>query len=281
MNYRSFGWTGEQVPVIGQGTWNMERDRRAAAVAALRAGLDAGMTHIDTAEMYGAGRVEELVAEALTGRRDKVFLVSKVSPHHASYEGVLRACEASLNRLRTDYLDVYLLHWPGSQPLEDTIRAFEHLVGDGKIRFWGVSNFDMHHLAAACAIAGEGRIACNQVVYHLGERAIEHAVIPWCEQHKVAVVGYSPFGSGDFPSPRSAGGRMLQEIAEARDATIRQVALAFLMRRPSMFLIPKASRVDHVRENAASAGVELSAEEISRLDQVFPLGKKPRSLPMI
>ncbi len=281
MKHRSFGWTGARVSMIGQGTWNMERDHRAGVVAALRAGLDAGMTHIDTAEMYGAGRVEEIVADALAGRRDEVFLVSKVSPHHASYTGVLRACEASLNRLRTDHLDVYLLHWPGSQPLEDTIRAFEHLIADGKIRFWGISNFDVEDLEAALAIAGEGRIACNQVVYHLGERAIEHAAIPWCEQHKVAVVGYSPFGSGDFPSPRSAGGRILQQIADAQDASPRQVALAFLLRRPSLFAIPKSSRPEHTRENAGAEAVELSADQLRRLEEAFPLGRKPRNLPMI
>lgn len=259
----------------------MERDGRARAVAALRAGLEAGMTHVDTAEMYGSGRVEEIVADAIEGRRGEVFLVSKVSPQHASFEGVLRACDASLRRLRTDHLDVYLLHWPGSHPLEDTIRAFKRLVRDGKIRYWGVSNFNAQELDAALAIAGQERIACNQVLYHLGERAIEHAVIPWCEAHRVAVVGYSPFGSGDFPSPSSKGGRVLREVAERRGITPRQAALAFLTRRPSVFTIPKSSSVDHVRENAAATGVELTADEIRRIDDAFPLGRHPRSLPTL
>src|SRR5437899_2390193 len=175
MKRRPFGWTGVPVPVVGQGTWNLERDERARVVVALRAGLDQGMTHIDTAEMYGSGVVEELIGEAIAGRRDEVFLASKVLPSNASFERVLRACEASLRRLRTDRLDLYLLHWPGTHPLERTIAAFERLVRDGKIRFYGVSNFDAEEMAQALAIAGERRIACNQVLYHLRERSIEHA----------------------------------------------------------------------------------------------------------
>jgi len=281
MRRRVFGWTGVQVAVIGQGTWQMERHDRKRVVAALRAGLDAGMTHIDTAELYGNGRVEEIVGEAIAGRRDQVFLVSKVRPGHATFEGVLRACEASLRRLGTDYLDGYLLHWPGSHPLEGTIRAFERLVRDGKIRFWGVSNFDVEDLEDALPLAGSGRIACNQVVYHLRERAIEHRVIPWCETQQVAVVGYSPFGSGHFPSASSPGGRVLAEVAAGRGATPRQVALAFLTRRESLFAIPKAVAVDHVRENAGAGDLTLSPAEIARLEEAFPLGRPPRRLPMI
>ena len=281
MKRRAFGWTGEDIPVIGQGTWYMERDGRQEAVAALRAGLDAGMTHIDTAEMYGSGRVEEIVGEAIAGRRDEVFLVSKVLPQNAGYQGVLRACEGSLRRLRTDRLDVYLLHWPSRHPLEETIRAFTHLVRTGQTRFWGVSNFDVEDLDAALRIAGPRAIACNQVVYHLKERAIEHAVIPWCERHEVAVVAYSPYGSGDFPTPRSHGGTVLQEIASARGATARQVALAFLIHRPSIFAIPKASEIAHVMENAGAEAVALTAEDLRRIDEAFPLGARPRHLPMI
>lgn len=269
------------VPVIGQGTWHLERDGRMQAVAALRAGLDAGMTHIDTAEMYGSGRVEEIVGEAIAGRREQVFLASKVLPDHATFEGVRRACEASLRRLRTDYLDLYLLHWPGAHPLEGTIRAFERLVRDGKIRFWGLSNFDVEDLEEALRLAGPGRIACNQVVYHLRQRAIEHRVIPWCEAHQVAVVGYSPFGSGHFPSAAGPAGRILAEVAARRGATPRQVALAFLTRRESLFAIPKASTIDHVRENAGAGDLVLSPAEIARLEEAFPLGRPPRSLPMI
>lgn len=278
MRLKPFGRTEVQVPAIGQGTWYMERDGRAKAVAALHAGLDLGMSHIDTAEMYGSGLVEEIVSEAIAGRREKVFLVSKVLPQHASFEGVLRACEGSLGRLRTDRLDVYLLHWGGSHPLEQTIGAFERLVRDGKIRFWGVSNFDVEDLEEALAIAGEGRMACNQVLYHLEERAIEHEVIPWCKEHGVAVVGYSPFGSGRFPSATSRGGRVLAEIARARGITPRQVALAFLVREDAVFAIPKSSNVEHVRENAAAGDVELSADEVERIDDAFPLGKRPQSL---
>lgn len=281
MERRTFGWTGIELPVIGQGTWNMERDDRASAVRALRAGLDAGMTHVDTAEMYGAGEVEELVGEAIAGRRDEVFLVSKVLPSNATRQGTIEACERSLRRLGTDRLDLYLLHWPGSHPLDETIDAFEALVQAGKIRRWGLSNFDVHELEEALAIAGEGRIACNQVLYHLQERAIEHAVVPWCERHDVAVVAYSPFGSGDFPSPRSAGGRVLEAIAAAHGASARQVALAFLVRHPSLFAIPKASDPRHVADNAKAGDLRLTDEELARIDVAFPRGAAPDELPVI
>ena len=281
MTRRPFGWTGIAVPVIGQGTWYMERDGRREAVGALRAGLDAGMTHIDTAEMYGSGRVEELVGEAIAGRRAEVFLVSKVLPQNATYQGVLRACEGSLRRLGTDYLDVYLLHWPSRHPLEETIHAFTHLVHTGKVRFWGVSNFDVTDLEDAQRIAGPRRIACNQVVYHLTERAVEHAVVPWCEAAEVAVVGYSPFGSGEFPTARSRGGKVLEEVAAARGATARQVALAFLMRRRTLFAIPKSSVTAHILENAGADAVRLGEEDLRALEGAFPLSPRPRGLPMI
>src|SRR5664279_5700318 len=208
MKSRTFGSGGPEVSVIGQGTWYIDRGDRKSAVAALRRGIDLGMTHIDTAEMYGGA--EPVVAEAIAGRRDDVFLVSKVLPSNASRRGVITACERSLKRLKTDRLDCYLLHWRGSFPLSETVAAFEELVGAGKIRSWGVSNFDADDLDQMLAIAGKGRIACNQVLYHLQERAIEHAVIPWCEAHDVAVVAYSPFGHDDFPSPRTKAGEVLQ-----------------------------------------------------------------------
>lgn len=280
MEQRSFGRA--RVPVLGEGTWNMEGDDRASAVAAIRKALDLGMTHVDTAELYGAGRVEELVADAIAGLRDEVFLVSKVLPSNASYEGTLQACERSLRRLRTDRLDAYLLHWPGSYPLEDTIRAFQALVAAGKIRQWGVSNFDVGELEDALRIAGPGAIACNQVLYHLEERAIEHRVLPWCERNGVAVVAYSPFGSqGGFPSPSSRGGRVLAEIARAHGATPRQVALRFLVRRPSVLAIPKSSKVAHVEDNARAAALALDDDEIARIDAAFPLGRDPGSLPVL
>lgn len=280
MERRRLGSTKVKVPVLGQGTWNLEQSDRGEAVAALRAGLDLGLCHVDTAEMYGGGEAEELVAEAIDGRRDEVFLASKVLPQHASRSGTVRACEQSLRRLRTDHLDLYLLHWPGDEPLEDTIAAFEALVKAGKIRAWGLSNFDVPDLEQALRIAGPDRIACNQVLYHLKERAIEHAVLPWCERHGVAVVAYSPFGSGDFPSPRSAGGKVLAEVARAHGATPRQVALAYLVQQPAVFAIPKASTVAHVRENAGAAALKLSAEERARIDAAFPLGAA-RGLPTL
>jgi diketogulonate reductase-like aldo/keto reductase len=271
-----FGATQRRVPVIGQGTWQLERR---AAVEALRRGLDLGMTHLDTAEMYGAA--EDVVGEAIAGRRDEVFLVSKVLPSNASRHGTVSACERSLARLGTDRLDCYLLHWRGRLPLAETIAAFEQLRGQGKILAWGVSNFDVTDLAEALALAGPGRIACNQVVYHLKERAIEHAVLPWCEAHGVACVGYSPFAHGEFPGPRTAGGRALAEIAATHGATPRQVALRFLVRRPALFTIPKASRPEHAAENAAAGSLALSAAELARIDLAFPLGRRPRELPSL
>jgi diketogulonate reductase-like aldo/keto reductase len=274
-----FGCTGRDVAVIGQGTWLIDDANRASAVAALRAGLDRGMMHIDTAEMYG--EAELVVAEAIAGRREQVFLVSKVLPGNASRAGTIAACERSLRRLSTDRLDCYLLHWRGAHPLADTVAALEKLQRAGKILSWGVSNFDVADLEELRDIAGDGRIACNQVLYHLQERAIEHALIPWCEQHDVAVVAYSPFGHDRFPSARGAAGRVLADIAAAHAATPRQVALRFLARRRSVFAIPKASTPEHAVENAQAASLDLSAAEIARIEDAFPLGPRPRTLPMI
>jgi diketogulonate reductase-like aldo/keto reductase len=281
MRQRALGPTGRRLPVLGQGTWNMERDDRAGAIAALRRGLDLGLAHVDTAELYGGGEVEELVGEALAGRRDEVYLASKVLPENASRRGTVAACERSLARLRTDRLDLYLLHWPGRHPLRDTLAAFEELVRAGKVLSWGVSNFDEGELAAAVAIAGEGKVACNQLLYHLEERNIEHAAIPYCEEHGIAVVAYSPLGSGRFPSERSPGGRVLAEIAAAHDATPRQVALAFLLLRPSLFAIPKASRPEHVEENAAAGDLVLSEDEARRIDEAYPRGRRRPGVPTL
>ena len=279
MRTKKFGGKGPQVSVIGQGTWYLDRGDRTGAVAALRHGIDLGMTHIDTAEMYGDA--ELVIAEAIEGRRDELYLVSKVLPGNASRRGTVIACERSLQRLKTDYLDCYLLHWRGSDPLEDTVAAFDQLIAAGKIRSWGVSNFDVDDLDELLAVAGEGRIACNQVLYHLQERAIEHAVIPWCERHGVAVVAYSPFGHNDFPSPRSKAGEVLRAIADAHRVTPRQVALAFLTRTSSVLAIPKAARAEHAADNAAAGKLSLSAPEIEALDIAFPRGPKPRGLPML
>jgi diketogulonate reductase-like aldo/keto reductase len=239
------------------------------------------MTHLDTAEMYGSGAAEEVVAQAIAGRRDEIFLVSKVLPQNASRRGTILACDRSLARLNTDRLDCYLLHWRGQHPLEDTIAAFEELKSAGKILSWGVSNFDLPDLEDVRKIAGEGSLVCNQVLYHLEERAIEHAVIPWCQQHGVAVVAYSPFGHGHFPGPRTTGGRVLKQIAAAHNATVRQVALRFLVRRSSLFAIPKAASPEHAAENARAAEFQLSNAEVAQIDEAFPLGSRPSHLPML
>ena len=279
MERRRFGSTKREIAVIGQGTWYIEKG--AAAIAALRRGFDLGMTHIDTAEMYGSGAAEEVVAEAIAGRRDEIFLVSKVLPQNASRRGTILACDRSLVRLNTDRLDCYLLHWRGQHPLEDTIAAFEELKSAGKILSWGVSNFDLPDLEDVRKIAGEGNLVCNQVLYHLEERAIEHAVIPWCEKRAVAVVAYSPFGHGRFPGPHTTRGRVLKQIAAAHNATVRQVALQFLVRRSSLFVIPKAASPEHAAENARAGEIQLTNDELAQIDEAFPLGSRPGQLPML
>jgi diketogulonate reductase-like aldo/keto reductase len=275
MEKRPFGHTGE-VPVIGQGTWKMEHDDRPGAIAALRKGLDLGLTHVDTAEIYGDGKVETLVGEAIAGRRDEVFLVSKVAPDHATHEGVLRACDKSLRRLQTDRLDCYLLHWPGRHPLDGTVRGFEDLVKAGKIRSWGVSNFDVEELEQVRRIAGPGRIACNQVRYNLEDRSIERAVLPWCVREGVTLVGYSPFGAGRFPSASTARGRVLADVAQARGVSPYQVALAFLVRLPGTLAIPKAAREAHVADAAAAGSLVLAETDLRAIEAAFPL---PRGTP--
>ena len=269
---RPFGWTNVEVPVIGQGTWMIEGDpdREKRAVQTLRLGLDLGLTHIDTAEMYGEGRVEQLVAEAIVGRRDEVFLASKVLPSNASYKGTLKACESSLRRLRTDRLDLYMLHWPGRHPVEETMRAMEKLIERGLIRFAGVSNFDVEDLQSAADSLEDQRLACDQVLYHLEDRGIEVRLLPQCTQEQIAIVSYSPFGHGKFPGVHSVGGRLLAEIAERHGRTPRQVALNFLTRHPNVFAIPKTTHPDRVKENAGAVGWKLSAQDIDAIDLAFP-----------
>ena len=279
MKQKKFGFKGPDVSVIGQGTWYIDRGDRKSAVAALRRGIELGMTHIDTAEMYGDA--ELVIADAMAGKRDDVFLVSKVLPSNASRRGTISACERSLKRLKTERLDCYLLHWRGSYPLEDTVAAFDELIAAGKIASWGVSNFDTDDLSELLSVSGKGKIACNQVLYHLQERAIEHAVMPWCEKHGVAVVAYSPFGHNDFPSPRSKEGEALQAIADAHGVSARQVALAFLTRIPAVLAIPKAASTEHAADNAAAGSLRLSEVEIAALDKAFPRGPKRRGLPML
>jgi diketogulonate reductase-like aldo/keto reductase len=268
--------------VIGQGTWQMPgRPGPRAAAAALRLGLDLGLDHIDTAEMYGDGAAEELVGRVIAGRRTEVFLATKVLPQHASASGTLRACEASLRRLRVEHVDLYMLHWPGHHPIADTMGAMERLVDAGKVRHIGVSNFDVEDLRGAQRALGRHRIAANQVLYHLGDRGIERRVLPYCARAGITVVAYSPFGSGDFPGPRSAGGRVLGTIAARHGCTPHQVALAFLTRHPSVVAIPKAATEQHVRENAAAGELHLSAEDTAAIDRAFPLPPKDAPLGMI
>ncbi len=282
---RKFGWTAVEVPIIGQGTWMIEGNstgHRRQAVESLRLGLDLGMNHIDTAEMYGNGIVEEIVSEAIEGRRNEVFLVTKVLPSNASYEGTIRACEQSLKRLKTDRIDLYLLHWPGSHPIEKTMHAMEKLVADGMIRFIGVSNFSVKELKAAEEALSTQRIACNQVLYHLGDRAIELRLIPYCARRGIAVVGYSPFGHGNFPSPRSSEGQLLVEIAKRHGRTARQVALNFLTRHPSTFTIPKSRSMEHLRENSAAGdGWKLTDKDLAAIEAAFPLPKDDTPLGML
>jgi diketogulonate reductase-like aldo/keto reductase len=283
MTRRTFGWTGMEVPVIGQGTWNMEgsREKERQAIQALRAGLDLGMTHIDTAEMYGSGRAEELVAEAIAGRRDEVFLVSKVLPSNASYKGTIAACERSLARLKTDRLDLYLLHWRGGQRLAQTVRAMEELSAAGKVRFFGVSNFDVADVKEAQEVLTGGRLACNQVLYHLRDRGIERKLIPYCKANGIAIVGYSPFGHGEFPSARTAGGRELEEVGKRHGRTARQVVLNFLTRDAGVFAIPKAGSIEHVRENSGGDGWSLTAQDIAEIERAFPAPDRDVPLGML
>ncbi|MGE5851435.1 MAG: aldo/keto reductase, partial [Candidatus Methylomirabilota bacterium] len=227
----------------------------------LRLGIELGMTHIDTAEAYADGGAERVVARAVEGRRAAVFITTKVWPDNASYAGTLRACEQSLGRLRTDSIDLYLLHWPGSHPIQETMRAMEELVRRRLIRFIGVSNFDASQLKAAQAALSRERLVCNQVLYHLRDRRIDRDLLPYCEQHAIAVVGYTPLARGGFHRG------VVAEIARKYGRTPRQVALNFLTRRPSLFTIPKASQPDHVRENAAALDFTLSPDDLKAIDQ--------------
>lgn len=283
MTQRPFGWTGAQVPVIGQGTWMIEgsTDVERRGVDALRAGIDLGLTHIDTAEMYGSGKAEEITGKAIAGRRDEIFLVSKVLPSNASYQGTLRACERSLQRLGTDHLDLYLLHWESEHPIGETMRAMARLIDDGQIRFAGVSNFDIDQVRAAQSALPNHRLASNQVLYHLGERGIERTLIPYCQEHGIALVGYTPFGRAKFPRPDSPGGQVLGEIAKRLGRTVRQVILNFLTRLDDVFTIPKAGNLEHTRENAGAAGWALSPEDIAAIDRAFPAPTRDVPLAML
>ncbi len=263
-----------KLPPIGQGSWDIpERGgRRREAQAAMRFGIELGLVHIDTAEMYGSGAAEEVIAEAITGiSRDRLFLTSKVLPSNASFDGVIAACDRSLERLKTDYLDLYLLHWPSEVPLAETMSALETLVERGKTRFIGVSNFDLAGVREAQGCLRKQKLACNQVLYHLCERGIEAEVLPYCAQQAIAVVGYTPFGRGTFPRSGVAPGGVLTKIGERYDKTVRQVILNFLTRTPSVFAIPKASSIDHVQENAGGSGWALQPSDVAAIDAAYPV----------
>jgi len=269
---------GERVPALGQGTWHMGEARRRVAeeAAAVRLGIELGMTLIDTAEMYGNGRAEEMVAQAAEGLRDELFIVSKVYPHNASRAGVVAACERSLARLRTDRIDLYLLHWRGSIPLAETLAGFEQLRRDGKIRHYGVSNFDRADMAEWVALKGGDTIAADQVLYNLSRRGPEWDLVPWCRERGIAIMAYTPLGQGSLLRDRT-----LTEIASRRNATPAQVALAWLLRQQGMIVIPKAARLEHVRDNRGALDVVLTAEDLSALDRAFPPSKGNSALGML
>jgi diketogulonate reductase-like aldo/keto reductase len=273
---KAFGPTGQALPVIGQGTWDLP-ERGAAmrdAIAAIRHGIELGMTHLDTAEMYGAGHVEKILAEAIAGiPRERLFVTSKVLPENATFEGTIAACERSLHRMKLDYLDLYLLHWPGGHPLEGTMRALEELVRSGKTRFVGVSNFDVEPMRVAASYLRNVPLACNQVLYHLRERGIERQLLPAAREMNVAIVAYTPFGRGQFPRAEAKPGGVLGRIARKHGVTPRAVILAFVTRAPDVFTIPKASTIEHVEENARAGELQLDADDVGAIDQAFPIGR--------
>lgn len=260
------------LPAIGQGTWYMGEDasQRQKEIAALRAGVDAGLTLIDTAEMYADGGAEEVVGEALQGLREQVFLVSKVYPWNAGGQKAIAACEASLRRLQTDYLDLYLLHWRGNYSFAETVEAMERLIREGKIRRWGVSNLDYDDMQELWSVAGGQACATNQVLYHLGSRGIEFDLLPWCRQQQMPVMAYCPLAQAGRLRDDLFNSRAVQEVAHAHQATPAQVLLAWAIREQGVMAIPKASSVDHVKENAAALALNLSAEAIALLDKAFP-----------
>jgi diketogulonate reductase-like aldo/keto reductase len=279
---RPFGSTGRDVPVIGQGTWNIpvRGERAEETKRALRRGIELGMVHVDTAEMYGDGASEKLIGEAIQGLpREQLFLVSKVLPSNARYDATIRACEATLKRMRVDYLDCYLLHWRGGVPLGETMRALEKLVQDGKTRALGVSNFEVGDLEEARVALDREPIACNQVLYNLGERSVEEHEFPYCREHGIAIVGYTPFGRGDWTD--RPGAHAIEEIARKHGATARQVILAFLTRDPIAFTIPKASSVAHTEENAAAGDLRLDASDLAAIDAAFPVRRRRGGLPTL
>lgn len=270
--------SGEMVPVLAQGTWGMaEKPRnRAAEIAALRLGLDLGMTLIDTAEMYADGAAEQLVGEAIAGRRDEVYLVSKVLPENATRSGTIAACERSLRRLGTDRLDLYLLHWRGFVPLAETVEAFSELQRSGKIRHWGVSNFDLPDMQELVAIAGGAAVATNQVLFNLTRRGIEFDLLPWARERRLPTMAYSPVEQGRLLSHRA-----LKAVSARHKATPAQVALAWLLRQDDLIVVPKSVQPSHIRENAAALDLALTADDLAEIDRDFPPPRAKRPLEMI
>jgi len=273
--------TGRPIPMLGQGTWRMGEDpaKQQSEIDALRLGLDLGITLIDTAEMYGDGVAEELIGEAIAGRRAEVFLVSKVYPHNATRRGAVKACERSLQRLGTDYLDLYLLHWRGSVPLAETLEAFHSLKGMSKIRDYGVSNFDVDDMEEAFALPGGDEIATNQVLYNLGHRGIELDLLPWCRDRGLPIMAYSPIGHSSREQRKIFDQPQVKSVASRRQATPAQVALSWLLQR-DLIAIPKASNLDHVRENRAALDLILTEKDLEDLARAFPPPRKKVPLEM-
>lgn len=269
---------GASIPVMGLGTWYLGENpaRRASELAALRLGIDLGLTLIDTAEMYGSGAAEVLVGEAIAGRRDEVFLVSKVLPSHAAYADTIEACRQSLRRLGTERLDLYLLHWRGRVPLEETVRAFEELVRQGMIRYWGVSNFDSRDMAELLSLPGGDAVQTDQVLYNLTRRGIEYDLLSTLQAQGIPLMAYSPIEQG-----RLLGHPTIAAVANHHEATPAQVALAWLMTREGVNVIPRASTENHVRENRAAVDLRLTAQDLSMLDQAFPPPRDPQPLEML
>lgn len=270
--------SGKPIPILGMGTWQMGENarNRQSEINALRHGLDLGLSLIDTAEMYGEGGAEEVIALAIANRRAEVFLVSKVYPHNASKQGTIAACERSLKRLNTDYLDLYLLHWRGSVPLAETLDAFQTLQQAGKICSYGVSNFDVKDLEEASHLNGGNAIATNQVLYNLTRRGIEWNLLPWCQQHSLPIMAYSPIEQG-----RLLNNQTLTAIAQEREVTAAQVAIAWLLHQDNVIVIPKASRVEHIEQNYTALDLKLSADELATLDAAFPPPTKLVPLEML
>lgn len=269
---------GERIPALGMGTWHMgERaGQRKQEVTALKLGIELGMTLIDTAEMYGEGGAEQVVAEASAGQRDKLFIVSKVYPHNASRKGAVAACERSLKRLATDRIDLYLLHWRGNHPLSETVEAFEELREAGKIRHWGVSNLDDDDMKELFGVAGGKACASNQVLYNLARRGIEWDLLSWCRERGIPVMAYSPIDQG-----RILNNRTLLDVAKRHGVSAAQAALAWLLAQQQVMVIPKSSDLQHVRENRAAADVELSPEDHTALDRAFPPPRRKMALEML